>query len=190
MHLPDFLIDRYKDWKNNIFPKKENLFKTLEKKGQKPKAMIISCCDSRINPNSIFEATEGDFFIHRNVANLIPSLDAKKVNYETLSAVEFATKTLNISDIIVLGHSCCGGIEYAHKVFFEQISDNNSFRDRCYLFLENTKNGTLLKMVDSLDLSTNFFARYEAQDQSYIQDIDSSNLEVLRRLKSKLENNQ
>ena len=79
MHLPDFLIDRYKDWKNNIFSKKEDLFKILERKGQMPKAMIISCCDSRINPNSIFEATEGDFFIHRNVANLIPSLDAKKL---------------------------------------------------------------------------------------------------------------
>ncbi len=76
------------------------------------------------------------------------------------------------------------------QIVFERISDNNSFRDRCYLFLENSKNGTLLKMVDSLDLSTNFFARYEAQDQSYIEDIDSSNLEVLRRLKSILENNQ
>ena len=127
MHLPDFLIDRYKDWKNNIFSKKEDLFKILQNKGQMPKAMIISCCDSRVNPNSIFKATEGDFFIHRNVANLIPSLDAKKVNYETLAAIEFATKTLNISDIIVLGHSCCGGIDYAHKVFFEQIADNNSF---------------------------------------------------------------
>tara|TARA_B100000963_G_C22620613_1_gene669768 strand:+ start:213 stop:758 length:546 start_codon:yes stop_codon:yes gene_type:complete len=76
------------------------------------------------------------------------------------------------------------------QIVFERISDNNSFRDRCYLFLENSKNGTLLKMVDSLDLSTNFFARYEAQDQSYIDDIDSSNLEVLKRLKLILENNQ
>ena len=74
------------------------------------------------------------------------------------------------------------------RIVFERISDNNSFRDRCYLFLEDVQNGTLIKMVDSLDLSTNFFARYEAQDESYIKDIDLSNFEVLRRLKSILEN--
>ena len=56
--------------------------------------------------------------------------------------------------------------------------------------MEDVHNGILLKMVDSLDLSTNFFARYEAQDESYIDDINSSNYEVLRRLKSRLENNQ
>jgi hypothetical protein len=43
-------------------------------------------------------------------------------------------------------------------------------------------------MVDSLDLSANFFARYEAQEESYIQDINSSNFKVLKRLKSVLEN--
>ena len=127
MQLPDFLIDRYKDWKHNTFPKKENLFKTLEKKGQKPKAMIISCCDSRVNPNSIFKAKEGDFFIHRNIANLIPSYNAKKINYETLAAIEYATKTLSISNIIVLGHSCCGGIDYANKIFSGQVDDSSSF---------------------------------------------------------------
>tara|TARA_Y100000589_G_scaffold243017_1_gene230617 strand:- start:5668 stop:6210 length:543 start_codon:yes stop_codon:yes gene_type:complete len=74
------------------------------------------------------------------------------------------------------------------QIIFERISDNNSFRDRCYLFLEDLENGTLLRMVDSLDIATNFFARYEAQDESYIQDIDLSNLEVLRRLKTILEN--
>ena len=76
------------------------------------------------------------------------------------------------------------------QIIFERISDNNSFRDRCYLFIEDVHNGILLKMVDSLDLSTNFFARYEAQDESYIDDINSSNYEVLRRLKTRLENNQ
>ena len=125
--LPDNLVNKYRKWKSRQYSKNSDHFKSLEKFGQHPLTMIISCCDSRVHPTSIFGADEGDFFIHRNVANLIPSLDAKKVNYETLSAVEFATKTLNISDIIVLGHSCCGGIEYAHKVFFEQISDNNSF---------------------------------------------------------------
>jgi len=85
-----------------------------------------------------------------------------------------------------------GGLEIkkidSSLVKFERISDNNSFRDRCYFFLSNTKEGILLKMLDSLDLSTNFFARYEAQDDSYVKKINSSNLEVLKRLKYILEN--
>ena len=85
-----------------------------------------------------------------------------------------------------------GGLEIkkidSSLVKFERISDNNSFRDRCYFFLSTTKEGILLKMLDSLDLSTNFFARYEAQDDSYVKKINSSNLEVLKRLKYILEN--
>ena len=73
------------------------------------------------------------------------------------------------------------------KIIFERISDDNSFSDRCYLFLEETENGTKIKMIDSLDLSANFFARYEAQDESYIKEINSSNFAVLERLKSIVE---
>ena len=87
-----------------------------------------------------------------------------------------------------------GGLEIkkidSTQIVFERISDNNSFRDRCYLFVQDSQNGTLLKMIDSLDIATNFFARYEAQDESYIRGIDSSNLIVLKRLKYIFENKQ
>lgn len=84
-----------------------------------------------------------------------------------------------------------GGLEIkkldSTLIIFERISDNNSFRDRCYLNIENKGNGVVIKMIDSLDVSTNFVARYEAQDDSYLSNIDSSNVTVLRRLKDKLE---
>jgi len=84
-----------------------------------------------------------------------------------------------------------GGLEIkkldTNQIIFERISDNNSFRDRCYLNLESTRNGTKIIMIDSLDVSTNFIARYDAQDEQYLKMIDSSNVEVLKRLKSKIE---
>ena len=126
MPLPDFLINRYKDWKHNSYPKKENSYKSLEKEGQKPKAIIISCCDSRVDPSIIFKAEEGDFFIHRNIANLVPATKQNNLFSETLSALEYGIKTLNISNIIILGHSCCGGIEYGYKIFSGEISDNET----------------------------------------------------------------
>jgi len=75
------------------------------------------------------------------------------------------------------------------QIIFERVSDNGSFQDRCYLSIQsNYTNGSIIKMIDSLDISANFFARYEAQKESYVQDINSSNLKVLRRLKSVVEN--
>ena len=63
MYFPDFLINKYNKWKQNEFPKNSNLLSELEKKGQNPKAMIISCCDSRVNSSKIFLADDGEFFV-------------------------------------------------------------------------------------------------------------------------------
>ena len=125
MPLPDFLINKYIDWKENIFHKKKVLYEDLENNGQKPKAMIVSCCDSRVDANQIFAANPGDFFIHRNVANLVPDLNTKNENHEIISSIDFAILTLKISRIIVLGHSSCGGIDYA----FNKFSDENNNKD-------------------------------------------------------------
>ena len=122
MPLPDFLINQYKDWKENIFQKNQDLYQNLENKGQKPKAMIISCCDSRVDANQIFAVNPGDFFIHRNVANLIPDLNINNTNHEITTSIDYAILTLKISRIIILGHSNCGGIDYA----FNKFSDNNN----------------------------------------------------------------
>ena len=62
MSIPDFLIDRYKDWKDNIFSNKNKFYQKLQKNGQSPKAMIITCCDSRINLEALFKIKEGEFF--------------------------------------------------------------------------------------------------------------------------------
>lgn len=74
------------------------------------------------------------------------------------------------------------------QIVFERVSDNGSFQDRCYLNFQNNSDGLVIKMIDSLDLSANFFARYEAQEESYIQDINSNNFKVLKRLKFAVEN--
>ena len=141
MPLPDFLINKYIDWKENIFHKKKGLYADLENNGQKPKAMIVSCCDSRVDANQIFAANPGDFFIHRNVANLIPDLNTKNENHEITSSIDFAILTLKISRIIILGHSSCGGIDYA----FNKFSDENN----------NEGDSSLNKWIQSVKSSYN-----------------------------------
>ena len=95
--LPKFLKNRYNVWKATSYLQNEKNIKKLAKLGQKPQAMIISCCDSRVNVASIFGAKEGDFFIHRNIANIIPPYESTKTDHSTFAAIEYAIKELKSS---------------------------------------------------------------------------------------------
>ncbi len=113
--FPRFLRNRYNTWKSTSYLKNQKNIKKLAKFGQKPKAMIISCCDSRVNAASIFGAKEGDFFIHRNIANIIPPYKSTKTDHSTFAAIEYAVKELKVPYFIVLGHTNCGGIKAGHS---------------------------------------------------------------------------
>lgn len=73
--------------------------------------MVVSCCDSRVHVTSIFGADQGEFFIHRNVANLVPPYAPDSDHHGTSAAVEYAVRTLRVAHLIVLGHSGCGGVQ-------------------------------------------------------------------------------
>ncbi len=125
MKIPKFLIERYQFWKKNTFEDYQNIYHQATKTVQKPIAMIITCCDSRILENTIFGGGVGDYFIHRNIANIVPSINDKDQNIQTLSAIEYALKVLKITNLIILGHSNCGGIEYSYKKLIDKKNVNN-----------------------------------------------------------------
>ena len=113
---PKFLIERYKKWKSNEYSKNEVQLRKLASSGQSPSTMVISCCDSRIHATSIFGADEGEFFIHRNIANLVPQYSPDGENHGTSAAIEYAIKELEVRHLIVLGHKDCGGIKNGHYI--------------------------------------------------------------------------
>ena len=125
MPLPDFLIHRYKDWKNNKYENNKETYKKLSNASQNPSALIISCCDSRVNVNSIFKANIGDYFIHRNIANLIPPYNKKDNETGTKSTIEYAIKVLKVPNIIILGHSNCGGIKHSFEKYKNKNNDDD-----------------------------------------------------------------
>ena len=126
--LPNYLIKRYKAWKATVYEEKKNWYNKIASEGQNPQAMVISCCDSRIHATSIFGADTGEFFIHRNIANLVPPYNPDGDHHGTSAAVEYALKTLQVSHIIILGHSHCGGIKSGYKLFSSnQISQELIF---------------------------------------------------------------
>ena len=83
--------------------------------GQYPRTMVIGCCDSRVDPATIFDQPPGELFVVRNVANLVPPCEPDGTYHGTSSALEFAVTALKIREIVVLGHASCGGVEAARK---------------------------------------------------------------------------
>ncbi|AJE45240.1 carbonic anhydrase [Celeribacter indicus] len=109
--LPTYMVQRYHGWKATTFTENKAWYKRLAEEGQRPRAFIISCCDSRVHVTSIFGADEGEFFIHRNIANLVPPFTDDGDHHGTSAAIEYAVTALKVAHLVVLGHSNCGGVQ-------------------------------------------------------------------------------
>ncbi len=108
--LPTYLVHRYHGWKATAYSDNQAWYRRLAQEGQHPRAMMISCCDSRVHVTSIFGADQGEFFIHRNIANLVPPYEPDGNQHGTSAAVEYAVTALKVAHVIVIGHSNCGGV--------------------------------------------------------------------------------
>lgn len=109
--LPKYMAQRYHGWRATDYEENKSWYSRLEQEGQRPRAMVIACCDSRVNIVQMFGADAGDIFIHRNIANLVPPFAPTGDHHGTSAAVEYAVNHLNVSHILVLGHSSCGGVQ-------------------------------------------------------------------------------
>jgi len=104
------LLAGFKVFKAQYFEHRPRLFRFLIERGQQPDTMLIACSDSRVDPAILLNAEPGELFIARNVANLVPPYEPDGHYHGTSSALEFAVLDLQVKQIVVLGHSQCGGI--------------------------------------------------------------------------------
>jgi carbonic anhydrase len=103
------IIGRVFSFEKHVFPNQSALYNRLASDGQRPKALMISCADSRIVPEHIMQADPGDLFVCRNAGNIVPPFATQ--NGGVSSTVEFAVVALGVRDIIVCGHSDCGAMK-------------------------------------------------------------------------------
>ncbi|RLQ89020.1 carbonic anhydrase [Notoacmeibacter ruber] len=109
-HLPDHLEQGYGAFMRGRFSFETERYRTLAEEGQKPATLVIACCDSRAAPEVIFNASPGEIFVIRNVANLVPPYAPDDDYHSTSAALEFAVQALRVKHILVMGHGRCGGI--------------------------------------------------------------------------------
>ena len=111
--FPETLTDRFRRFKHRHFVPNADHYEELATYGQNPDVMLISCCDSRVDPETIFSAMPGELFVVRNVANLVPPYETGGRFHGVSTAIEFAVMNLRVKHLVVMGHSGCGGVRAA-----------------------------------------------------------------------------
>ena len=110
-YFPDHLADRYRRFKLRHFIPHQDDYEQLASQGQNPEVMVVSCCDSRVEPEAVFSAMPGELFAVRNVANLVPPYETDGKYHGVSAALEFAVLNIRVKHIVVMGHSGCGGVK-------------------------------------------------------------------------------
>ena len=108
-----FLANR--SWAQAMRQNNQNYFKNLAL-SQDPKYLWIGCSDSRVPETEITGSEPGEFFVHRNIANLVHDDDPS-----LLSVLKYAVDYLKVKHIVVCGHRSCGGV----KAAFDGLDDEH-----------------------------------------------------------------
>jgi len=154
------LLDGHQLFKTNYFQANEENFIRLVKDGQSPKALFIGCSDSRVIPDLILNTDPGDLFVIRNVGNFVPPHSTTENFHATASAIEYAVSVLNVSEIIICGHTHCGACATLHQLDkvkglphlqkWLQIGEDA----KNLAVLSNSKGDALLRQTEKISVTT------------------------------------
>lgn len=100
-------------FRDSVSPDDRALYERLARDGQQPRALIVSCSDSRVVPEHIVQAGPGELFVCRNAGNIVPSYG--QMTGGVTATVEYAVAVLGVRDVVVCGHSGCGAMHALMK---------------------------------------------------------------------------
>jgi carbonic anhydrase len=142
--IRDFLVERYRRFRAESFPARQDLFEELAQ-GQSPPVLFITCSDSRVVPNLILAGDPGDVFECRIVGNIVPAYGDSLGGVS--ATLEYAVTVLKVQAIIVCGHSDCGAMK--------ALRDPGQFKDltAVALWLRHAEAGTRIARDASAGLS-------------------------------------
>ncbi|TDR81569.1 carbonic anhydrase [Paludibacterium purpuratum] len=101
------VIEGFLKFQKEVYPTRTALFKELAEQ-QSPKALFVTCSDSRVVPELLTQQEPGDLFVIRNAGNIVPSYGPEPGGVS--ATVEYAVSVLKITDIVICGHSNCGAM--------------------------------------------------------------------------------
>jgi len=103
----DKIFENNKEWISHKLDTDPAYFNELGK-GQNPELLYIGCSDSRVTAEELMGAKPGEIFVHRNIANMVVSIDLN-----CMSVINYAVEHLKVKHVVVCGHTACGGVKAA-----------------------------------------------------------------------------
>jgi len=118
------VLDRLKagirKFQTEIYPGRRGEYERAAREPQKPHTLLITCADSRVDPETITQSRPGDIFVTRNVGNMVPPYGGTLGGVS--SAIEYAVDVLKVKHAVVCGHADCGAMKgLLHPETLEQI---------------------------------------------------------------------
>lgn len=96
-------------FQTEVYPPNAETYCKAASEPQKPSALIVTCADSRIDPELITQSGPGDLFVTRNIGNLVPAYGEMMGGVSAV--IEYAVSALKVKHIVVCGHSDCGAMK-------------------------------------------------------------------------------
>lgn len=158
------LFDGVKEFNTNDFFEHQELFERIGR-SQEPHTLFIGCSDSRVVPNLITKTLPGELFVIRNIANLVPLYRESDEFLATTSAIEYSVKVLNVSTILICGHSNCGG---CNALFMDENSNINIPHTRKWL--ELAKNVKI--KIDELSIDDNLIREWMTEQLNIVEQMN------------------
>jgi carbonic anhydrase len=103
------LLSGIRKFRGEVYPAQKALYEQLERDGQQPHTLIITCADSRIDPELLTQAGPGEIFVARNIGNIVPAYGEMLGGVSAV--IEYAVSGLGVHNIVVCGHTDCGAIK-------------------------------------------------------------------------------
>lgn len=155
------LLEGNEMFQKSYFKKHEAQLLDLVENGQHPKALFIGCADSRVIPSLITNTPPGQLFVLRNVGNFVAPYKPDEDYHATASGIEYAVNALNVSEIIICGHTHCGAI----AALYDEIDSKKFIHTKKWLSLgkkaqalavlslgSQTEKKQLLKLTEKLSV--------------------------------------
>jgi carbonic anhydrase len=103
------LIEGVRRFRREVYPQRKEIYQQAVREPQRPHTLIVTCADSRIDPELITQAEPGDVFVTRNIGNLVPAYGQMLGGVSAV--IEYAVAALDVEHIVVCGHTDCGAMK-------------------------------------------------------------------------------
>jgi len=105
----DRLLAGVRKFRREVYPSQKEMYEQVMREPQHPHTLIVTCADSRIDPEMLTQSSPGEIFVTRNIGNLVPAYGQMPGGISAV--VEYAVTALEVSQVVICGHQDCGAMK-------------------------------------------------------------------------------